>query len=172
MAGSYIRAVNYNPTESVEAQMPCERNFKYRVIHATTRVLPIVLVLILTGCGKKNGIAVYPVKGTVRHAGAPAAGAKVVLYAIDRQDATIPFPTGIVQSDGSFTLTSYSEGDGAPAGAYNVAVEWHEPIPAGTNRETFTPHDRLRGKFANPERSNLKATVEAGDNELPPFELN
>ena len=131
-----------------------------------------ILAVSMAGCGQQNGVAVYPVRGSVQHAGKPAVGAKVVLYAIDRQDANIPFPKGTVQEDGTFQLTSYRDGDGAPVGDYNVTIEWLEPMPPGVNRETFAPADRLRGEYATPDRSRLKATITKGDNILPPFDLN
>jgi hypothetical protein len=56
--------------------------------------------------------------------------------------------------------------DGAPAGEYRVVVEW----PAYRRGRNIGP-DRLMGKFAKPETSGLKATIEPGPNGLPPFEL-
>ena len=90
----------------------------------------LVIAISLAGCGgAKNRVAVYPVTGSVRHAGVPATGAKVVFYAMDRPNPKIPFPTGVVQEDGSFRLTSYKENDGAPVGAYKVSIVWMEPVP-------------------------------------------
>ncbi len=124
------------------------------------------------GCRETEGVAVYPVRGIVLYRGEPAAGAKVVIYATDRDDPRIPFPTGVVQPDGSFQLTSYEANDGAPAGDYRVTVVWPEPIPAGVNAETYSPRDRLGGRYAEPEKSGLEATVTEGENVLEPFDLN
>jgi hypothetical protein len=114
---------------------------------------------------------VHPVRGQVFYRGTPAEGAKVVLYDTNRQDATTPFPTDVVQADGTFRLTSYEEGDGAPAGTYKATVIWLEPIPEGVNREMYSPADRLGGLYSNPERSPFEVTIVEGVNELEPFEL-
>jgi hypothetical protein len=131
----------------------------------------LCLAFAVSGCRDSGQVAVHPVSGKVMHRGEPAVGAKVVLYAVDRQDPTIPFPTGVVESDGSFRLTSYQESDGAPAGKFRVAVSWPEPIPAGENAETFSPRDRLRDRYSNPEKSGLEVTIVRGENVLEPFEL-
>jgi hypothetical protein len=171
-AGGFRVVVYYLAQKTIEVTMLYVRKRQTNEGKWLAAMTQLTVVLSLMGCGKHTTVSVYPVQGTVRYSGAPASGAKVVLYATDRHDATIPFPTGIAQSDGSFKLSSYKDGDGAPAGTYNVAIEWLEPIPAGVNREMFTPSDRLHGKYANPERSNLKVTVEEGRNDLPPFDLN
>jgi hypothetical protein len=129
-------------------------------------------LMLLAGCGdSQDGVPVYPARGTVLYQGAPAEGAKVVLYDTNRQDPKAPFPTGEVQPDGTFRLTSYEEGDGAPAGTYKVTITWLEPIPEGVNREMYSPADRLGGRYANPEQSPLEVTIVEGNNELEPLEL-
>lgn len=130
-------------------------------------------LLSIAGCGGSDQIAVHPVSGKVLVEGQPAAGATVVFYATDIEirGPHTPIPKAEVQPDGSFRLTSFGEGDGAPLGTYNVTIEWREPIPEGVNREMHTPRDRLGGKYANPEQSGLEATVAEGANVLEPFAL-
>lgn len=129
-------------------------------------------VPIMAGCGDSgNRVDVHPVSGKVLHRGGPATGAKVVLYATERPDSTTPFPSAVVQPDGSFTLTSYTVGDGAPAGKYKVTVVWPEPIPPGVHAESHSPADRLGGRYSNPDQSKLEVTVTEGENELEPFNL-
>lgn len=124
------------------------------------------------GCGEsEDQFAVHPVRGEVTYRGKPAEGAKVVFYATERRSDRLPFPTGDVQEDGRFELTSYKQGDGAPSGTYNVAITWPEPIPAGANKEVYSPRDRLRGRYAKPEESGLQAVVAEGENTLQPFRL-
>ena len=134
--------------------------------------LGAVLALSALGCGNSDDrVAVYPVRGTAFYRGAPAEGAKITLYDVDRKDATIPFPSGEVQPDGTFRLTSYQAGDGAPASTYKVTVIWREPMPEGVNPEMYSPADRLGGRYSDPERSTLEVTVTKGDNVLEPFQL-
>ena len=128
--------------------------------------------ILFGGCGESNNrVAVYPVRGKVIYRGEPAAGAKVVLYAVEPRDSNTPIPEGEVQEDGAFRLTSYEEGDGAPAGRYKATVVWNEPIPPGMHAESFSPRDRLGGRYSDPNRSGLTATVTEGNNVLEPFEL-
>jgi hypothetical protein len=84
-------------------------------------------------------------------------------------------PHGIVEPEGIFQLKTYRDGDGAPAGDYRVTIEWPSETPRsrsdpGDAGSTPTGPDRLRGRYANPETSGLRATVTDGENELT-FEI-
>ena len=76
-------------------------------------------------------------------------------------DSPDPRPRANVAADGTFTLSTYGENDGAPAGDYIVAISWEN---------TDTNEDRLRGRYSGPT-SRLRAKVAEGNNELPPFDL-
>lgn len=67
---------------------------------------------------------------------------------------------------------SYKPNDGAPAGEYSVTVTWFDPPPAGVNPESYSPVDKLAGRYATPEISPLKVNVTEDDNELEPFALH
>jgi hypothetical protein len=69
-------------------------------------------------------------------------------------------------ADGKFELRTFRPGDGAPAGEYKVTVSWSGP-PSADGSAT----DRLRGRYATPEKTELTATVADAPNELQPFEL-
>jgi hypothetical protein len=90
-------------------------------------------------------------------------------------DLKRPHPAAVVAADGSFQLTSYQPGDGAPAGDYNVAVTW--PDESGGTAKTRglgrkqALNDRLKGMYSNPARPLLQAHIVEGDNQLPDFEL-
>ena len=82
---------------------------------------------------------------------------------------------GIVREDGSFELVSGLPGKGAPPGTYDVLIEWsaHQVPVVGTRargRRHQAP-DVLKGRYADPKRPLLHATVEAKATNLPPFEL-
>src|SRR5207248_6044689 len=76
-------------------------------------------------------------------------------------------PAAVTKADGTFRLMSFKPGDGAPAGEYQVTVIY----PMDRFNKFLNGIDRLKGKFANPQKSGLTAKVEPTTNELPPFEL-
>ncbi|NQT12783.1 MAG: hypothetical protein HQ582_08540, partial [Planctomycetes bacterium] len=84
--------------------------------------------------GPKGGerLEVYPVEGEVFVDGQPAEGAMVVLQPVTPRvlpEGTQPVgSTGQVDASGKFTISTYSSGDGAPAGKYGVSVTWIELV--------------------------------------------
>lgn len=132
-------------------------------------------VMALAGCGSKDEgrVEVFPVTGKVLVNGQPAAGAEVIFLGAtpDLQGPGTISASGIANEQGVFQLGSYAMDDGAPAGKFNVAVIWREPIPEGVDRERFEAKDRLSNRYATAEASGLSAEVPPGGVELPPFEL-
>jgi hypothetical protein len=129
----------------------------------------LTLVATLAGCGEDGDPRpeVFPVTGQLTVNGEPAAGARIVLHPASGEDfdqqGSRPF--AIVNQDGSFAVTTYEEGDGAPAGDYRVGVIWIAD-PASTNS-----WDKLGHRFVNPERSDLKVTVKPEPNQLEPLKI-
>lgn len=120
----------------------------------------------LAGCGTK-GPELHPVKGTVLVNKKAAAHATVVLHPVNPTSPDAPKPRGKVNADGTYTLTTHTEGDGAPAGEYRVTVEqWL----AGA-RADDPPANRLPAKYADPNTSGLTATVAPGSTELKAIEI-
>ncbi len=126
------------------------------------------------GCsgGESDRVPVYPVTGEVLVNGQPAEGVSVIFYPEGPapQGKKMPVPAGMTDGNGEFKLTSYVQGDGAPAGKYKVAAVWDEKPPAKFSG-VFEPKDRLHGRYASPQTSKLSATVEEGSTEIPPFQL-
>src|SRR5262249_4853136 len=129
------------------------------------RAVVALAAVVAVGCsGGPARPAVYPVRGQVFvNKTQPAAGALVVFHPLSaevaRQAAARPF--AYVRDDGSFQLTTYNEGDGAPAGEYGVTVVW-EAVPKSGGpriREGGTP-DRLGGRYGDPNSPKLKVTVQ------------
>jgi hypothetical protein len=90
------------------------------------------------------------------------------------------FPHGTADASGRFSLTTYEQGDGAPAGQYRATVTWpvadYVPKTRQEREDLLTggqPPDRLKGRYGRPERSAFVVTVEAGEDtqELTSFEL-
>jgi hypothetical protein len=143
------------------------------------------------GCGNPPGL--YPVYGKVSYEGEPAVGA-VVYFHREGLSAASPraIPSGIVENDGSFTLTCDGVGDGCPPGEYAVLVEWRgksetplaqpKPKPSRVKGKVkqFTVNrqmarqgvDRLKGRYFDIAKPLLHAKVEPHRNTLPPFELS
>ena len=119
---------------------------------------------LVTACGGGDAPKLYPVRGQVLFNEQPAAGAMIVFHPVE---ATGLMASGKVGADGSFTLNTYPHGDGAPAGEYKVVVTWYPPDA----RALENAQDKLKGRYADPTQSQLKATVKPEPNELPPFRL-
>jgi hypothetical protein len=81
-----------------------------------------------------------------------------VLSPVNSTDPEAVLPTGGVKDDGSFVLTSYKAGDGAPPGEYVVTIQWFkfdkEIGGAGPNV--------LPEIYSSPKTSPIKVTVNAG----------
>ncbi|MCA9237421.1 MAG: hypothetical protein KDA44_18230 [Planctomycetales bacterium] len=128
-------------------------------------------MLFAIGCNAGDGNPeLSKVTGQVTFQGNPAAGAVISFYSQQAAaDATL-IPQATVADDGSFELVT-RDGVGAPPGEYKVTVVWYEPIPEGVNSEMYSPRDRLRNRYADPEKSGLTATITGEPTNLPPFEL-
>jgi hypothetical protein len=130
--------------------------------------------VICVGCGKPNGL--YPVQGKVLYKGEPAVGATVHFVHQGRSAPTGEHCTeGIVQKDGSFSLTTEQVGDGAAPGTYDVFIEWRDGPPVLTKlrgrKPDNRPLDRLHGQYADPKKPRLHAEVKAETNRLTTFEI-
>lgn len=125
-----------------------------------------IAATVAVGCsqGDADRLETYSVHGTAKYNGQPMAGASIVLIPESPSPKQKMPPFGRIDSDGSFEITSYANGDGAPAGKYKVTFTW-------SNGDPDSPTDLLGGKFDNPHRPVSTVTIEAGDNELPPFDL-
>jgi hypothetical protein len=132
--------------------------------------LAVALLGLLVGSCRRAGPPLYPVQGRVLFAGKPAAGALVVFHPVGTDDPAAPKPSATVQDDGSFTLSTFASGDGAPAGAYEVAITWTED-KAKANPDTGEVPSRLPVRYGNPKTSRLRAKVEEGPTRLEPFQL-
>jgi len=125
------------------------------------------------GCGPDDGrVRVDPVHGKVLVKGQPAEGARIVFYptAVPEPGQKIPTPSATTDVNGEYRLDSYESEDGAPAGDFKVTVVWPEPPPPNATG-IFEQKDRLRGRYASPDTTQLTATIEVGGGEISPFEL-
>jgi hypothetical protein len=124
------------------------------------------------GCGS-SAPAVYAVRGrVVDAAGKPAAGALIVFHPVNGAAATdkvAPKPVATVAEDGTFSLTTYVQNDGAPAGDYAVTITWIRPKKTPLDREG---PDLLEGRYADAQKSQIRFVVEKkAQNEVPEIRL-
>src|SRR5262245_50800380 len=88
----------------------------------SSRIVAVLLVAV-AGCSSgSDRVPVFPVRGQVFYQSKPAVGAVVILNPQDASlEGKLPMhPTGKVEADGSFRITTYETHDGAPAGEYKV----------------------------------------------------
>jgi len=107
----------------------------------------------------------YPVRGKVMMDGAPVSNAYLIFYYVDPDPKKAPqrIADAIAAGDGSFVLSSYAAGDGAPAGSYIVTAVLRQPFydPDGKLGK-----NRLPAKYASPKESDLRAVVRNSPNDL------
>jgi hypothetical protein len=128
----------------------------------------LVLGAILSGCGgsPERPEVVYPLTGALEFEGQPAVGASIVLYPQDELISARPKAT--VNDDGTFAVTTYEPGDGAPPGEYKVTVEWRRPVAGRESAgDDQPPPNVLPSTYASPQTTPLTVTVEEGENEFP-----
>ena len=135
------------------------------------RVLGLSCVIVtLSSCGK-SGPELYPATGTVSYDGAAPEGASVMLLPSEGSFK----PTGLVQADGTFKLSTYFAPDdireGAPAGQYVVAITWMGEPAEGEGRGGMDAKNKLPAMYNDPATSPFKAEIKAGPNTLGPYEM-
>lgn len=131
----------------------------------TLRATLVVACLIgLSGCGRRPALA--PVSGRVTLDGKPLEFGSVMI-----QPAAGPAARGTIQADGSFTVGTFTPGDGAIVGPATVRVACYEqqrpggPPPQG---ELALGKSLIPEKYTQFETSGITATVAAG---MAPLEI-
>jgi hypothetical protein len=125
-------------------------------------------VVTLAGCGSGK-VSTVPARGKVMFKKTtPAAGALVVFHPTDltfeKRIGGKPFAK--VQEDGSFTLTTFAEGDGAPEGEYGVTIDWQGKPKAAKlslSSEGGSTTSLINPRYSNPQQPAFKATVKKGE---------
>jgi hypothetical protein len=146
----------------------CQQLLQPRAAHAAV-VLAASVAFTSLGCSKAdNHVPVYPVTGKIQYQGKPINGAFVTLEPKTHVEG-VPGSRATVQADGTFAVTTFNGGDGAPAGEYTLAVQWSKPILR--NNEYVGSPNLLPAKYASPKTSGLIVSVAAGENQLKPIVL-
>ena len=139
-------------------------------------LLTLAALLLAVGCGADpdpNQRVVFPVKGTVMFRGEPIPDATVRLHPVKKSNDGKPLyiPRGFVDESGTFQVSTYSQGDGAPAGDYIVSVSWQGPLSGLSEDEQDRLKELLPREYTSPRSSGLNVTIQEGDNELPPITI-
>lgn len=123
------------------------------------------------GCGGDEISAprTAPVAGTVLVKGKPAAGVMVTFHPQFDMGSVKFTPNGQTGKDGRFILSTAAPSDGAPPGEYKVTFELLRTT--ADKRGLDTEVDQWKGKYADPEKSDFKVTIQKGDNALEAFRL-
>ncbi len=105
-----------------------------------------------------------PVAGKVTYKGQPVPKGTISFQSTDPER---PNATGLIMSDGTYSLQTKEPEDGAVVGDYRVAISAREDevldyIPA----KPVPPKRLVPQKYENPDSSGLTATVESGSNEV------
>lgn len=115
-----------------------------------------------TGVAVANRKATHPVRGEVTLDGCAVPGADVGFYLYNPDTKKFArVSDAVTEADGTFVLSTYLAGDGAPVNEYRVTVFYGAER---LNPTTLKPGNPIPEKFAKPETSGLSAEVKPGNN--------
>ncbi|MEW4565067.1 hypothetical protein AB1K70_21260 [Bremerella sp. JC770] len=133
--------------------------------------LPILVgLLMLLGCTSKEAwhADLVPAIGKVTVNGEVPAGAIINLHPVAGDlDQRASRPSSLVADDGTYTLTTYEYGDGAPPGEYIFTILWPQDPKMGG----LSP-DRLGRVYATPTASKLTVTVPEDGSPIDPVVID
>jgi hypothetical protein len=131
--------------------------------------LALVASSAIIGCGKPaSKVAAYPAKGSITFKGQPTHGALITLHPKAPVE-NVPTPRANVGKDGTFTVTTFNGGDGAPEGDYILTVKWYKPIKKGN--DLVSGPNIIPPKYGAPQTSDVVVHIAAGENDLKPIKL-
>jgi len=93
-------------------------------------LIVVAIAALLLGCGSREPrLATIRVQGTL-YLDDKVFGPALLQLTPDPPNESMPVVNAYVKKDGSFELRTYKDGDGAPAGKYNVILSM-DPIAMG-----------------------------------------
>jgi hypothetical protein len=138
--------------DSNQTQQRCSMN--NNVIDHMVRMIALVVIV---GCVRPDGMETAPVRGMVTLGGKPYTQGGYVVF---RPESPGKMATAVIQSDGSFELSTYARGDGAIIGKHKVIVS--PPIPDIKDDEADVPiTSPIPKKLRSPTTSDLVCDVKA-----------
>ncbi len=141
----------------------------------------MVLAAAIAGCGKHAPppikgakLPVFPVKGKLIMDGKPMIAAAIIFNPVQKfpKEAAKLLPRAIADENGDFTVSTYGDGDGAPAGDYKITISWK-------GAEAVEMTDGARGEleekapegYQSPRMSRIRIKVKEEPNTLPTWDL-
>ncbi len=144
------------------------RRSDFRTISGRLLLLALPVLLAASGCSREAPrVPVIPVSGKVIYQGKPPVGAQIVLHPVNAAETSDVAPSVVVGSDGSFTITAYDPGDGAPQGDYVATIHWHKFVAS----EGGAGPNVLPKEYASPATSPVKVNVSGGPTQVPPIAI-
>jgi hypothetical protein len=144
-------------------------------------MLAALVVATALGCGAgSHDVQVHPVQGKVLFDGKPLVGGGSIAF-VPAGSQQGKAAGGTIQKDGTYTLTTYADGDGSMAGDFRVVITQEvavEPVatpdgtPAEQNPIIEVPVEaRIPPVYSDYENSPLTAKVEAKSSNTIDFDL-
>jgi hypothetical protein len=127
------------------------------------------------GCGAKQAEQpVFRLTGRVTFETTPCHGAQIVLRPANTDGWEGPYPNAVANANGEFTISTYKDGDGAPAGEYFAVIIWKKSsaTSAGRDRESRDDDPSLIPEhYSDPQSTLFPVRVVDADTN-PPLILN
>lgn len=131
--------------------------------------LSLAVAVWTIGCSSKEAwhSDLVPAVGSVTVNGEIPVGAIINLHPVKGDiDKRASRPSALVAEDGTYTLTTYEYGDGAPAGEYAFTILWPQDPKMGG----LSP-DRLGRVYATPAVSKLVVTIPSDGSPIEPVAI-
>jgi hypothetical protein len=134
------------------------------VFRLTGALIVGVVAILIAGCSSEGmeHPPTYSVTGKVTYKGETVPKGGISFHGGEGRPAS-----GKIQPDGTYSLSTFSEGDGAVAGHYTVSIVANEADTTKMPRPgEKPPKDLVPKKYSRPETSGLTADVEKKANEV------
>ena len=132
----------------------------------SARISLIVGLLLIAslGCGGEEPFrkATSPVMGKVTVDGQPpGSGIQIQCHPEAGPDSVHPSASSSeTDADGAFSISTYTSGDGIPAGNYTLTFTWQE---YNVISRSYSGKDKLNGRYNDPAKSQFKISVKEGE---------
>jgi hypothetical protein len=148
------------------------RDWDLRPSSLFLRIVCLALAAPLLGCGEGQK-PVFPATGKVMFQGKPTPKAVVWLHPENSDGSPGEVrPRGVVNDDGSFSLSTYKTDDGAPAGRYRAVVFWYQNWAKPNGQGDELGKNLLPPRYQDPMKSDLPIVeIKAESNSIPTLEL-
>ena len=139
--------------------------------HQVSVVAALLAALAVTGCGRsEKRVPVFQVSGAISFEGKAPAGAQIVLHPVSGSESdALVAPVGKVKDDGTFQISTYGEGDGAPAGEYKATVQWFKIVADPSGSGGGRGPNVLPPKYSTAQLSPITVSVKSEPNQLGPI---